>query len=147
MAIPARKLLIFPVAGQAASEIVISTKKARTCFYISIIINEEKKILRTYFRIPKTYSFNAYGPGCPSFPSLLPLSSLLFLNHDYGLPSSIFFHLTYFHLSSLPKSLSLVLVYLWRENALFSFVSMDLLDRPSLSYDLGAVESCVSDLF
>ena len=55
IAIPARKLLIFPVAGQAANEMVISTKKARTCFYISIIINEEKKILRTYFRIPEGY--------------------------------------------------------------------------------------------
>ena len=46
MVVPARKLFIFPVEGQAASEIVISTKKARTCFYISIIINGEKKILR-----------------------------------------------------------------------------------------------------
>jgi len=32
--------------GHTALEIAISTKKAKTCFYISIIINAEKKILR-----------------------------------------------------------------------------------------------------
>jgi hypothetical protein len=37
---------MIPVAGQAAIEIDIKTKKARAFFYISIIINAEKKILR-----------------------------------------------------------------------------------------------------
>lgn len=32
--LPARMLFILEVAGQAAREIIISTKKARTCFYI-----------------------------------------------------------------------------------------------------------------
>ena len=41
--VPASRLLIFPVVGQAANVIVIRTKKARMVFYISIIINERKK--------------------------------------------------------------------------------------------------------
>jgi hypothetical protein len=44
--VPARKLFIFAVEGQTPSDIVISTKKVKTCFYISIIINSVKKILR-----------------------------------------------------------------------------------------------------
>jgi hypothetical protein len=32
--LPARMLFILEVAGQAAREIIISTKKVRTCFYI-----------------------------------------------------------------------------------------------------------------